>query len=76
LPGMTPQWLQRLIDCQFARCAALGHDVPGIGYCPLVAKHVTAWVNPTPTGFAVAVRADSSDMAPETLRRAQALVAH
>lgn len=75
LPGMTAQWLQRVIDCHIARNAALGHDVPEMSYCPLVPNNVTARVDPTASGFAVAVRSDDSDTADEVLRRARALVA-
>lgn len=73
IPGMTAQWLQRVIDCHLARNAALGHDVPEMAYCPLVPKGVTATVSGTQTGFAVAIRGDSQETANEVLRRAQAL---
>lgn len=73
-PGMTAQWLQRMVDCHLARNAALGHDVPEMPYCPLVPKNVTARVTATETGFAVAVRSDDSDTAAEVLRRARALL--
>ncbi len=75
LPGMTPQWLQRVIDCHLARNAALGHEVPEMPNCPLVPKNVTAQVTATSTGFAVAVRSDDVDTAREVLRRARMLVA-
>lgn len=75
LPGMTAQWLQRVIDCHLARNAALGHDVSEMPYCPLVPKDVTARVNPAASGFTVAVRSDDPDTAREVLRRSQALVA-
>jgi hypothetical protein len=47
-PGMTAQWLQRVIDCHLARNAALGHDVPEMAYCPLVPKGVSAGEGPSP----------------------------
>jgi hypothetical protein len=72
-PGMTAQWLQRVIDCHLARNAALGHDVPGMSDCPLVPKGVTAKVTATDTGFAVAVRAEDTDTIAEIQRRARAL---
>lgn len=75
LPGMTAQWLQRVVDCHVARNAALGHDVPEMSYCPLVAKDVTAKVTGTDIGFAVAIRSDDAATATETLKRARALVA-
>ena len=75
IPGMTSQWLQRVVDCHLARNAAVGHDVPEMPSCPLVPNNVTAQVNPTASGFAVSVRSDDTDTAREVLRRAQTLVA-
>jgi hypothetical protein len=74
VPGMTAQWLQRIVDCHLARNAALGHDVPEMPDCPLVPKDVTAQVTATSTGFAVAVRSDDPATANEVLRRARVLV--
>ncbi len=74
MPGMTAQYLQRVIDCHLARNAALGHEVPEMPSCPLVPKGVTAKVEPTSTGFAVEVRADDVETANEVLRRARTLV--
>lgn len=73
-PGMTSEWLQRVVDCHLARNAALGHDVPEMPYCPLVPRGVTARVRSTGDGFAVDVRADDEGAAEEVLRRAQALL--
>ena len=73
VPGMTAQWLQRVVDCHLARNAALGHDVPEMGYCPLVPKGVTAKASGTEAGFAVVIRADDSQTAQEVLKRARAL---
>ncbi|MDB4992743.1 MAG: hypothetical protein JWM74_175 [Myxococcaceae bacterium] len=74
LPGMTAQWLQRIVDCHLARNAALGHDVPEMPYCPLVPKNVTARVTAADSGFAVAIRSDDAPTSQEVLRRARALV--
>jgi hypothetical protein len=73
-PGMTAQWLQRVVDYHLARNAALGHEVPEMTYCPLVPKDVTARVTATEDRFAVAVRSDDSHTAAEVLRRARTLV--
>jgi hypothetical protein len=75
-PGMTAEWLQRVVDCHLARNAALGHDVPEMPDCPLVPKGVAATVKATDAGFAVAVRSEDSSTAAEVLRRARSLVAH
>ncbi len=42
--------------------------------CPLAIKDVSAAVEGTETGFAVAIRSDDSQTAQEILRRARALV--
>lgn len=75
VPGMTAQWLQRVVDCHLARNSALGHDLPEMAQCPLVPKDVTVTVTGTQTGFAAAIRSANSESAQEVWRRAQALVA-
>jgi hypothetical protein len=74
VPGLTAEWLTRVVDCHLARNAALGHDVPEMPDCPLVPAGVTAHVRSAGGGFAVDVRADGQDQALEVLRRARALV--
>jgi hypothetical protein len=76
VPGLTAQWLQRVVDCHLARNAAVGHDLAEMPYCPLVPNGVTATVAPTDTGFAVSVQSEDPTVAREILRRAQGLVAH
>lgn len=73
VPGMTAEWLQRLVDCHVARNAALGHDVPEMSSCPLVPKGAHATVTATSGGFAVAIRGDDEATSREILRRAEAL---
>lgn len=72
-PGMTAEWLQRVVDCHVARAAALGHDMPEMDYCPLVLPGVTARVTPTRSGFAVDVTSDDAETAREIVRRVRAL---
>lgn len=72
VPGMTAQWLQRVVDCHLARNAALGHDVPEMSYCPLVPKGVSATVTPAQGGLAIEIRSDDPATAKEILRRAEA----
>lgn len=73
VPGLTTEWLQRVVDCHLARNAALGHVVPETPDCPLVPEGVTARVSSTGTGFAVAIRGSSETSAREVLERAQRL---
>jgi hypothetical protein len=73
VPGMTVAWLQRVVDCQLARNAALGYEVPQMPNCLLVPKGVRATVSPAADGFAVTVRAPDKATAEELFRRADNL---
>lgn len=51
VPGMTGEWLQRVVDCHLARNAVVGgSDMPN---CPLAVPHASATVTSTGNGFAV-----------------------
>lgn len=76
VPGMTAEWLQRLVDCHIARNSALGHAVPEMPDCPLVPKGVSASVSSSGDGFRVSIRASDPAGAREVLARAQRLVGH
>jgi hypothetical protein len=73
VPGMTAEWLQRLVDCHIARNNALGNDVPEMPYCPLVPKGITAKVSSAGNGFTVRIESQDVSTANEVLRRAQSL---
>ncbi|MCC7383965.1 MAG: hypothetical protein IT384_19140 [Deltaproteobacteria bacterium] len=73
VPGMTAEWLQRVVDCHLARNASLGHAVPEMPNCPLVPNGVQARVTSTGNGFAVAIRAYDGATAREILARAERL---
>lgn len=73
LPGLTVEWLQRVVDCHLARNASLGHQVPEMPSCPLVPKGAEAKVSSTGDGFSVAVRADDPASAAEIFARANRL---
>lgn len=75
VPGLTAEWLQRVVDCHLARNASLGHVVPEMTNCPLVPRGATATVTSTGNGFAVSIRASDALSAEEILSRAQRLVA-
>lgn len=74
LPGMTAEWLQRVVDCHLARAAAVGHDMPEMSYCPLMPKGVKAKVTSAGNGFAVNLSADDAATIAEIKRRSQSLV--
>ena len=76
VPGLTAEWLQRIVDCHLARASAVGHEMPEMSYCPLVLKNVKATVTSTGTGFSVAVTSEDPNTAKEIVKRANALVAH
>lgn len=75
VPGMTAEWLQRVVDCHLARNAALGHEVAEMPDCPLVPRGVSAHVSSTGSGFAVAIRASDDSTAKDLISRANRLVA-
>jgi hypothetical protein len=73
VPGMTAEWLQRVVDCHLARNASLGHEVPEMPNCPLVPRGAQARVRSTGDGFAVEIRSDDEATAREILARAKRL---
>lgn len=72
VPGLTVEWLQRQVDCHRARAAAMGFSMPGMDYCPLMLKDVTAKVTSTGDGFAVDVTSNDPEVAKEIRRRMHA----
>jgi hypothetical protein len=73
VPGLTSEWLQRIVDCHTARNAVLGHQVPWMPDCPLVPNYITATVRSTGNGFAVDIRSDDPATRQELRKRADAL---
>jgi len=73
VPGMTSEWLQRIVDCHVARSNAMGSDMGEMAYCPLMVKGASAQVTSVSNGFAVTVQSNDPVAAQEILRRAQAL---
>jgi hypothetical protein len=73
VPGMTAEWLQRVVDCHLARNASLGHAMPEMPDCPLVPRGAQARVRSTGDGFAVEIRSDDEATAREILERAKRL---
>lgn len=74
VPGMTAEWLQRVMDCHLARNATLGFDQSGMRYCPLNLSGVEASVRSVGDGFAVTVRSGDSKTAKKILQRSQTLM--
>lgn len=71
VPGLTAEWMQRIVDCHLARNSAVGHDMPEMASCPLVPRGAKATVRSVGDGFAVDVHGDDAATAAEIWRRAQ-----
>lgn len=72
-PGLTAEWLQRVVDCHLARNAAVGHDMSEMPSCPLVPRNVQAKVRSVGDGFAVDVSSDDPRTVTDIWSRAQQL---
>jgi hypothetical protein len=77
VPGLTAQWLQRVVDCHLERNASIGHERASaeMADCPLTERGAWATVRALSSGFAVDVRSDGSDGAQRIWQRAQRLAA-
>jgi hypothetical protein len=75
LPGMTAEWLQRVVDCHLASNAVVGDEDGTMRYCPLAVPHVRATVRSAGSGFAVDVTADDQGGVREVISRVEALKA-
>ena len=73
LPGMTAEWLQRVVDCHLARNAVLGNAEQTMSYCPLAVPHVKAKVRSLGSGFAVDITSEDERSIKEVIARAEAL---
>jgi hypothetical protein len=69
-PGMTQQWLGRLIACHMAHVAVVGHES---GASPLSVAHTQVAVSSTATGFRVTVTSRDRDVARLVLDKGQEL---
>ncbi len=69
VPGLTAEWLQRIMTCHIARSASLGHVAPSMPDCPLVPNGVETSVVSTGDGFAVDIRSKDPKVAKEILAR-------
>lgn len=74
VPGLTAEWLQRIVDCHLARNTARGHVVPEMPDCPLVPRGVSARVRSVGNGFAVEIRGENEKAVNEIRARAERLI--
>ena len=68
-PGMTAQWLARLVECHVASEA--GGDFCTSSECPLGLNRVATSVSATATGFSISLRSGDTTVAREIARRSQ-----
>jgi hypothetical protein len=75
VPGLTAEWLQRVVDCHLTRNSAIGHETSSaeMPFCPLTLRGAQARVRSVGDGFAVAIRSDDAEGSKEILKRAEAL---
>lgn len=73
LPGMTAEWLQRVMDCHLARNAILPDAATTMSYCPLAVPHAKAQVRSVGNSFAVDVTSNDEGSVKAILSRAEAL---
>jgi len=72
--GLSVRRLQRLVDCQIARDAALGYAAPETTWCPLALRGVRAQVAIGDRGLDVRLASEDADAAEQTYLRAVALI--
>ena len=73
-PGVTEQWIGRVIDCHVAHYAVVGVDVAPPP-SPVLVHGATVQVFSTADGFRVSITSKDIDVAREVLRAGRALVA-
>lgn len=73
VPGLTKEYLQRLVNCHVARNAAMGYSMPEMTSCPLSVKGASATVESAGSAFKVKIQATELGAAQEINRRAKAL---
>ena len=69
-PGLTQEWLGRMVACHVAHVVASGQDV---GQSPLAVSGADISVRSNGTGFSVVVTSKNSDIAHDIVGRGQGL---
>ena len=75
-PGLTSEWLQRLVNCDLARGGALADSVPELSNSPLAFRGASVYVHSTGDGFAIEISSDEQRIAKEILASAERLFQH
>lgn len=74
VPGLTREYLQRLIGCHLARNASMGFEMHEMDFCPLGVKGAKATVESVDGGFRVDVEGDTDGAIAEIGKRSKVLV--
>ena len=70
-PGLTAEWLQRLVDCDLARSAAMAVSTAEPPASPFAFRGASAYVHSTGDGFAIEISSNEPRVAREILASAE-----
>ncbi|HZA14551.1 MAG TPA: hypothetical protein VE618_08640 [Myxococcaceae bacterium] len=70
-PGLTAEWLQRLVDCDLARSAAMAVSAAEPPTSPFAFRGASAYVHSTGDGFAIEISSNEPRVAREILASAE-----
>lgn len=73
VPGLTKEYLQRLVSCHLARNASMGFAMPEMTSCPLSVKGASATVESAGGAFRVDIKGDTKESAEAIARRTKEL---
>ena len=73
VPGLTKEYLQRLVSCHLARNSSMGHAMAEMATCPLGVKGATATVEGEGGAFVVRGTSEEDASATEIVKRARTL---
>jgi hypothetical protein len=74
IPGMSAEWLERVVRCHRARNAVLGDMAPDRHSCPLALKDVSFEVEQTWDGPALTIGSSDPEVAKQILERSKAFL--
>lgn len=73
VPGLTKEYLQRLVTCHLARNSSMGHAMAEMATCPLAVKGATATAEGEGGAFVVRVTSAEDNAVAEIVKRARTL---
>jgi len=73
VPGLTKEYLQRLVTCHLTRNASMGFAMAEMAACPLSVKGASATVEGAGNAFRVEIRGDNKESIDLIVRRAKEL---